>query len=162
MDFVRSSDRASSDVPHGVEAVGLQFGGVAPAHPPEVGEGAVGPQLLPVTHFVKFSDSHPIFIGGHMLGFDIHGNFGQVEIWSNPSRGSDAGGFQNVQDDGPGIFPSGHSEGLKVAGGVDKHLVNGIDMDVLRSSILEVHLVDPGAPFDIVSHPGRSYNVVQG
>ena len=34
-------------------------------------------------------------------------------------------------------------------------------MDILRCDVFQVHIVDPGTPFHVVGHPGRSHNVVQ-
>ena len=142
--------------------MGLQLGRVALAHPPEVGEGPVTPQQPPVGHFIQLGDAHPVLVRVDVLGHDIHGHLGQVQIGAHTRRGGDAGGFQNIQDDGPGQLPGSHPISVQVVGQVHEHLVDGVGIDVLRCHIFQIDAVDLGAPVDIVGHPGRGHNVVQG
>lgn len=128
----------------------------SPSHPPEISQRTVVPEQTAIAHFIQLGNPHPVFICRDMLGFDVHGDLGEIEIGSDPRRRSDAGGFENIQNDGPGQLPSGHLKGFQITGGVNEHLINGIDMDVLRSRVFEIDLIDPGAPLDVVGHPGRS------
>ena len=47
-------------------------------------------------------------------------------------------------------------------GGVNEHLVDGIDMDILRRHILQVHIVDLRAGFHILGHLRRGDHIVDG
>ena len=51
---------------------------------------------------------------------------GQIQVGAHPRRGGDAGGLQNVQDDGTGQFPGGHLVGIQIVGDVHEHLVDGV------------------------------------
>ena len=156
------SDGAPGNVSHGVEAIGLQLVGVALAHPPEVGEGPVIPKQLPIGHLIQLGDPHPERVGLDLLGHDVHGDLGQVQVRAHARRGGDAGGFQDIQDHGPGQLPGGHVVGVQVIGQVHEHLVNGVGEDVLRRHIFQIDAVDFRAPVNVLCHPGRRYNVVQG
>ena len=155
------TDGAPGDVPHGVQAVGLQLGGVAPAHPPEVGEGAVAPQQPPVAPLVQLRDADAVLVRRHVLGPDVHGHLGQVQVRTHARRSGDAGGLENVQDDRSGQLPGRHVVGVQVVGHVHEYLVDAVGEDVLRRDVFQVDAVDFGAPVDVVGHPGRSYQIVQ-
>ena len=54
----------------------------------------------------------------------------------------------------------GHIVGFQVTGQVDEHLVDGVDMDVLRRDILEIDVVHLGAAPDVMGHARRGNNIV--
>ena len=97
-----------------------------------------------------------------MLGHDVHGDLGQIQVGAHARCGGDAGGLQNVQDDGPGQLPCRHLVGVQVVGDIHEHLVDGVGVDVLRSDIFQIHLIDSRTPINVVCHPGQSHDVVQG
>ena len=160
--FIRFPNGAPGDVSHGVHPVGLQLVSVSLAHPPEVGKGPVGPQLLPVTHLVQLGNAHPVLIRLDVLGPDVHGDLGQIQVGAHARRGGDAGGLEDVQDDGPGQLPGRHLVGVQIVGQIHEHLVNRVGEDVLRGHILQIDAVDFCAPVNVVGHPGRGHNVVKG
>ena len=138
------------------------LGGIAFSHPPEVGERTVGPEKPPICHLIQLGDANTIFICMDMLGHNIHGNLGQIQIRTNACRSSDARRFQNVENDLPGELTGRQMVGLQITGGVNKYLINAVWIDVLRRNMLEVHAVDAGAPVNIVGHSGRGHDIVQG
>ena len=155
-------DGAPGDVPHGVQPVGLQLVCIAPAHPPEVGERAVAPQQPPVAPLIQLRDAHAVLVRRHVLGPDVHGHLGQIQVGTHARRRGDAGGFENVQDDRAGQLPGRHVVGVQVVGHVHEHLVDAVEEDVLRRDVFQVDAVDFGAPVDVVGHPWRGHQVVQG
>ena len=121
----------------------------------------MAPQILPVSPLVQLGNSDAVFIRLDVLGPNVHGNLGQVQIGPHPRRSGDAGGFQNIQNDGPGQLPGGHVVGVQVVGHIHEHLVNAVREDILRGDILQIHAVNFGAPVDVVGHPGWGHQVVQ-
>ena len=51
---------------------------------------------------------------------------------------------------------------LEIGGGIDEHLVDAVDMDVLGGNVVKIDVVDPGAGFDVASHARRGYDIVDG
>jgi len=158
--FAGFAEGAAGDVAHGVEASGFQLPGVALAHPPEVRQGAVSPELFPVTQLIQLGDADAVLIRRNVLRHDVHGHLAEVEIAADARRGGDAGGPQDIQDHGLRQFPGRHPVGLQVTGDIHHHLVDGVDMDILRGDVFQVDVVDLGADLDVPRHPGRGHQVV--
>ena len=158
--FAGFPEGAAGDVAHGVEAGGFQLPGVALAHPPEVRQGAVIPELFSVTHFIQLGNTDAVLVRRNVLRHDVHGHLAEIEICTDARRGGDAGGSQDIQDHGLRQLTGGHPVGWEVAGDVHHHLVDGVDMDVLRGDVFQVDVVDLGADLDVPRHPGRGHQVV--
>ena len=107
--FRRLAQGTSGDIPHGAQSHLFQLFRVAGADPPEVRQGTVRPQLLPVAQLVQLGDAHAVLVCGNVLGHNVHGHFGKVQIRPDPGGGRDAGVFQNVQNDLHGKLPRGHA-----------------------------------------------------
>ena len=58
------------------------------------------PQFLAKGLLVQLRHSHPVFVGRQFLGGDVHGDFRQVQVGANASRGGDALGGQHIPDHG--------------------------------------------------------------
>ena len=112
----------------------------------------MGPQRLAVAHLIKFCNSDPVFVRLDVLCSDVQRDLAQIKIWSNTGGGSDASGFQHIQNDFHGKFPGRKLIHRKIIGDIHKHLIDGVNMDVLRSDIFEINLVDLCADFDIMRH----------
>ena len=121
----------------------------------------MAPQPPPVAPLVQLRDAHPVLVRRHVLGPDVHGHLGQVQVGAHARRGGDAGGLENVQDDRAGQLPGRHVVGVQVVGHVHEHLVDAVGEDVLRCDVFQVDAVDFGAPVDVVGHPGRGHQVIQ-
>ncbi len=120
------SNGAAGDIPHGVQPLGLQLSGVAPAHPPEVGERRVLPQEAAVAHLVQLRDPHPVLVRLYVLRHDVHGHLGEIQVGPDPRRGGDTGGVQHLPDHGHGQLMSRHAVGVQIVGQVHEHLVDGV------------------------------------
>ena len=121
----------------------------------------MAPQPPPVAPLVQLRDAHPVLVRRHVLGPDVHGHLGQVQVGAHARRGGDAGGLENVQDDRAGQLPGRHVVGVQVVGHVHEHLVDAVGEDVLRRNVFQVDPVNLCAPVDIVGHSGRGHQVVQ-
>ena len=145
---------------HRVHAIGRKTPCNASSHPPEVGEGTMVPKLLPIRHFVQFGDAHTVGIGHRMLGNDVHSHFAEIEV----SADACCSRYARFGEDIPyhpacQLAPCHVIEG--VGCGIDEHLVDGIDVDVLGSEVVEVDVVDAGAEVDVVCHARGSDNEVK-
>ena len=151
----------AGDVPHGEQPVGLQLPGIAPAHPPEVRQRTVRPQLAAVAQLRQFRHAHTVLVRRGVLGQNVQGHLAQVQVGADARRGGDAGLGEDLLDDGGGELPGVHAPGLQVGGGVDEHLVDGIDVDVLRRGVAQVDAVNLRAAFHVAGHAGRGADEVQ-
>ena len=152
---------APGNIPHSVETQRSQLLLVAPAHPPEIRQGPVVPQKTAVAHLVQLRDAYPMLIRRSMLGLDIHGHLAEVEIGADARRRDDTGLQEHVQDDLPGQLPGRQAVGIQIPRHIHHHLVDGVGVDILRGDILQIDLIDLGAPVHVASHPWRSHDVVQ-
>ena len=154
-------ERKPGKLPHGINALMGQLFCDSRAHPPEIRQGSVIPQLPAIGHFVQVRHPHSILVRGDVLGHNVHCHLAEVQVGPHPCRGRDACGIDDFQNQlfcqPPGI----HMVELQVGGGIDKHLINGIDMNVLRRHILEINLIDVAAVLHIVCHSGRGHDVIQ-
>ncbi len=153
--------RTARHVAHSVQAVLLQLFRDPPAHTPEIRQRAVLPQRPAVAHLVQLGDAHAVLIRGHVLGHNVHGDLGQVQIRADPDGGGDACGCQHVPHNGHGVFARALAAGADIIRRVQKNLVNGVDVDVLRRGIFQIDLIDPRAVFDIKRHARRRDNIVK-
>ena len=122
----------------------------------------MAPQSAAVAHLVQLRDAHAVFVRRDVLGGDVHGHLGQVQVGADACGSSDAHGALHVQNHLYRQLLGGEVIGFQVGGGVDEHLIDGVDVNVLRRHILQVHLVDAGAVLHVQGHPGRGHQVVQG
>ena len=148
------------NIAHGIQAVFLQFFGVPPAHTPEIRQRTVVPQQPPVGHFVQLGDADTVLVRLYMLRHNIHGNLAQIQIGADSGSGCDAGDIQHILNDLPDEFIGSQSAVFQVRGHIHEHLVNGIDMDILRGHIFQINLINFGAVFHIMGHSGRRHNII--
>ena len=145
----------------GEDAVFFQPSGSSVANAPEVGEGAVVPQLPSEFHLVQHRHPHSPLVGLRPLCQNVHGNLAQEEIGPNAHGGGDAGGLLNLLNDPAAqALGVGSVEG-QVGGEVDEHLVYGIYVDVVGREVPEVDLVDVGGIGEVEGHAGWGGDVVQ-
>ena len=157
--ILRPAQRAPGDISHGKEPVLFQLPGVPRPHPPEVRQRPVIPQLLPVALLRQLGDAHAVLIRRDMLGHNIHGHLAQIQIAADPGGGGDAGTAQHMLDHGHHQLPGGLAVEPEIGCQIHEHLIDGVDMDVLRGNILKVNAVNFGAGLHIVAHPGRGHDV---
>ena len=158
--FMGLAQRTSCHIAHGVQADSLQPFGVSPAHPPKVRDWSMIPQKTAVAHFVQAGDSGAIGIRLGFLGQNIHSHLAQVQIRTQTGGGGDTGSLVYVPDDPTNKGFRIHGCRPQIGRHIQKHLVNGVHMDILRGDIFQIHLIGPGAIGHIFRHLGRRDDIV--
>ena len=157
----RFADRAAGHVAHRIESVVLQLFGDAAAHAPEVRQRAVIPQRAAIAHLVELGDAHAVGVRLHALGHHVHRDLRQIQVRPDADRGRDARGLEHVAHDEHRKFPRRDAARADIVRRVEKDLVDGVDVDVLRRGIFEVDLIDARAVFHVVGHARRRHDIVQ-
>ena len=152
--------RPQSDISHGVQSGSLQFAGSTCPHAPKIGEWSVLPQQSPVGQLVQFGNAHPVLIGFNVLGDDIHCHLAQIQVAADACRGGNSGAFQHLQHQPHGKFTGSQPVDPQVGSGVNEHLVDGVDMDILRCHKLQIDSVNFGAGFQVVCHLRLCHDVL--
>ena len=153
--------RTAGDVAHGGHAVLGELARGSAADAPEVREGFVAPQLLAVGALVEDGDADAVFIRGNMLGHDVHGDLGEVEVGADAGGGGDAGLREDVEDHLAGELRRGHVVEREVVGDVDEDLVDGVHQKVLHGDVAQVDLDDPLRVLHVVLHARRGDDQVE-
>ena len=141
--------------------MGLQLFGVASSYPPEICQGPVGPEKPSIGHLIQLGDPHSILICRDMLCHNIHGNFAQIQVGADTCRSRDSDGLKHIQDHPPGQLRGAGLIGFQIIGDVHKYLINGIDVDILRSNIFQIDLIDFSADLHIFRHLRRRCYIIQ-
>ena len=142
-------------IAHGKAPELFQPGRKSPAHPPEVRDRFMAPEQFPVFHFIQIRDPHAVLIRRHMLGHNVHGDFRQVHIGADPGRRRDSGGLKHIADHGLRQLPRRLAVCLQISRHIHEHLINGIDMDILRTDVFHVNGKDLRAVLLVQFHPRR-------
>ena len=154
-------DGETCQVPHGVDAVGFQpLDGAGTCHP-EICQGTVVPQQIPVGLLIQLRNADTIFVRRDMLCHNVHGQLCKVEVGANARRCGDAGVVQHLSHHGHGKFMGTHVVIGQIARHINENLVNGVGVNVCRGHIFEIGLVDLGRNVQIPLHPGRRNDVAQ-
>ena len=138
------------DIAHRVDSVLCQLRRRARPHLPELGQRGVAPQQHPVGQFVQFGDSYAIRVRRRFLRHDVHGHFCEVQVRSDARRRRDPGVLQHIADHRHGqVVRRGRSRGfcgrsveVHVVRSVDEHLVDAVDVNVLRRHVFQVDFVN--------------------
>ena len=149
------SQGAAGNVAHGEKTVFLQLFCVPAPHPPEIRQGAVRPEHAPVGSLVKLRNPHAVLVGFDVLGSDIQSDLAEVEVGADACGSRDAGGLEHIPDHFHGQIPGGQAVGIQIVGYIHEHLIDGVDVDILGRNVFQVNVVDAGAEFHVVGHPGR-------
>ena len=72
-----------------------------------------------------------------------------------------AGGIVYRPHHAPHKFPGGHVGKAQIGPQGDEHLINGVNMDVLRCHMFQIDLIDPGAVLDVKCHAWRRHDIFQ-
>ena len=96
-----------------------------------------------------------------MLCYDVHCYLTQIKVCSYTRRSSYSGSIQHILDNLSCQLSCRHLISIQISGNIHKHLVYGINVNVLRSNIFEIDIVNPRAVFHIVSHSGRSNDIIK-
>ena len=127
----------------------------ARADVPDVGDGAVRPDLLLERRLVENADA----VGG-MLGRDVERDLGKEQV------GPDTGGGADVLLGAHRIYEH-HRETLgvdpvegKIGRDIDEALVDGVGIDVFRGNVAQVDAVNVGRDLHVEPHARRRHDVV--
>ena len=113
------------------------------------------PKLTPELHLIHLCNADAVLVGGDVLRHNVHCHFAEEEVRADSCGCCDAGCLKHVEDNLHSKVMGGELVGVQVVRHIHKHLVNGVDYDVLRCDVLEVYLIDAGAVLHVVRHPGR-------
>ena len=76
-----------------------------------------------------------------MLCNNVQGSFTQVKIRCNPSCCCYPGLCQHIPDYFSSQLCGSHTINFQILGYIHKHLVNGIDMNILRRNVFQINIV---------------------
>ena len=119
----------------------------------------MAPQSPAIGGFIKKSNTYPIGIGHQGFCYDIHGHLAEIEVRPNTARCRNARFLIDVANHGHGKGIGRHAIRRKVRRGINHDFINGIDMDVLRSNVLQINAVDVPTHFDIALHARHGDNI---
>ena len=118
---------------------------------------------MPVGDLVQLRDANTVPIRRRLLGHNVHRHLGEIQIRSDAHGRGDPGDFQHLPDHGAG-HDMGRADALvprllgipgKIAGAIDKSLVDAVDVDVLRRHMVQVDREDQRGDALILRHAGR-------
>ena len=154
-------DGEPCQVPHGVDAMSFQpLDGSGTGHP-EIRQGSVVPQQIPIGLLIQFRNADTIFVCRDVLCHNVHGQLCKVEVGADACRCGDAGVVQHLPHHGHGKFMGAHVIIRQIARHINENLVDGVGVNVCRGHIFEVGLVDLGGHIQIPLHPGWRNDVAQ-
>ena len=160
MIICRFSQRTAGDIAHSKEPALFQLPGISSPDPPEVGERTMPPQLLPVGDFIQFGNTHAVLICRDMLCPDIHSHFTEIQIGTNSRGGSNAYSIKYIADHLYSQFPGSHLICPEIRCSINEHLIYGVNMDIFRSDILKVYLINLTTDLHIMCHLWRSDHII--
>ena len=128
----------------------LQSSGLSGTDLPEVCQRLMIPEQEFVGILIQLRNSDAILIRRTFLGYDIHRDLRQVQVSSDPDCRRNTGGLKHVLNHGHrhhvgsiGIRTIGLLLiSVQIAAHVDKALINGIDVYVLRCYIPKIDRID--------------------
>ena len=120
------------------------------------------PKRPAVAHFVQLRDTHTVFVGRHVLCFDVHCHLCQIQVGSDPGRRRNAGCFKDIQNDPHRKVARRQLVGFQIVCHVHKDLIDGVHNDVFRRDVFHVDLINPRAVLHVIGHPWRRDQEVNG
>ena len=160
--FPRIAERTACDVAHGIETVSFKLLGRSSADAPKISERRMCPKAAAVLQCIEFCDTYAVRIGRNMLRYNIHGNFGKIEICADARRGGDAGFTEHITDETNGKRMCRYALCVQITRCVDEYFVDGIDMNVGRGDAPEINLIDAHTVIHIECHARRRNMVGNG
>ena len=153
--FPRIAERTACDVAHGIETVSFKLLGRSSADAPKISERRMCPKAAAVLQCVEFCDAYAVRIGRNMLRYNIHGNFGKIEICADARRCGNTGLTEYVSDEAHGERMCRDALCVQITRYVDEYFVDGVDMDIGRGDAPEINLIDAHTVIHIECHARR-------
>ena len=142
-------------VAHRVTAESGKSPSCAAAYSPEIGYRGMTPQQFPIGLLIELRYPHALFIGGDVLCDYIHGDLGKVHIRAYACCRRYASRIEHLADHLHGKLMRGNSICGKIRRGVNEHLVNTVNVDVLGTYVFRVNRKDLRADLFIKKHARR-------
>ena len=143
------------DLSHGMDAHMCKTARRASADAPEVRDGSVVPERLAIGALVELAKEV-----GAMLGRDVEGDLGKVEVRAQATGRRDARRSHHVFADPLPKLAGRAAIEPEVTRHVQKGLVDGVDMDVLGTHVAQVDGIDVRRPLDVECHAWSGRHVV--
>ena len=153
--------RPPCHIAHRPHPVLLQPVGVAVADAPEVSERAMRPEAAAVGLLVQFRDADAVLVGGYVLRHDVHRHLGEIEVCADARRGCNASLLEDALDEPHRELMGRQAVHPQILRGVDEHLVDGIDVDVVRRDVPHVDGEDVLADLHVPRHSRRRDDVAE-
>ena len=126
------------------------------------------PKKNAVAFLIQFGDSDAILVGRCFLGHNVHCYLGKIEVGSNTNCRSDSGRREYIVNHGhchnTGWFNSEpsclRSIGIQISAAVYKAFVDAVYVNILRSDVFQIDLIDLGGYSLVLRHPRNCYGVM--
>ena len=119
------------------------------------------PELLPVGLLVQFGDPDAVLVGRNVFCHDVHCDLGQIQVRADPRRGGDPRGGEDIPDQLHGEVAGGEFVEFQIRSRVDEHLVDGVNVDVVRRDVFQVDAVNLRADLDVTRHARHGNDAIQ-
>lgn len=129
------------DVAKSVHPGSFKSCSISPTNPPEICQRPMCPHFFPEGSLVQLCDPHTVLVCLNMLRLNIHSNFAQKKIRPDTGCRCDPGGLQNVPDHPHGKVAGCQFVELQIGSRVDKHLVDGINVNILGRDVFQVNRI---------------------
>ena len=139
-----------------VYSYALKLPGSLAAYHPEVGERLMIPQFLLICVFIQHSDE---IIS--VLGYYVHCDLGQVKVWADSRRRPDTYPFVYLSHQELRHLLRIKPVAFQVCRHIKEHLVDGVNVHVLRRYVIKVDLIYGSCVLQIEFHPRRCHYVFE-
>ena len=147
--------RASGNIAHRKHSVFFELLCIASTDSPKVCERLVRPKLTAKLHLIQLCNANTVFICRNVLCHNIHRNFAEKKVCSNPGGCGDTGCLKHIQDHLHRKVMWREMIGVQIIRHIHKHLVDGVNHNVFRRNILHVDLIYPRTDLHVPSHLRR-------
>ena len=96
-----------------------------------------------------------------MFRHDVHSDLGQIQVRADARRGGDPGRGEDFPDQFHCEVAGGEFVEFQIRSRVDEHLVDGIDVDVVRRDVFQIDAVNLRTDLDVTRHSRHGNDVIQ-
>ena len=90
-----------------------------------------------------------------MFCHNIHCHFAEEKVCTDPRCCRNTSGLDDIQNNLHGEIVDCQLIGIQIVCHIHENLVNGVDNNVLRRNILEIHFINPRTVLHVVGHTRR-------